>query len=145
MIRPESQAINQPKNLKNPFITVIFPFYTIEWILFNSHLPRVRIKSMSPGLKRPSLPTAKTCHAWLISSLDAWSTSVGEFPCDQAFSWWPHISLDSCMVSHNKMTLCHILPGGKLDKYHIEWIVNFSEKTLTPLCSALSTTFLYWF
>ena len=136
MIRPESQAINQRKNLKSPFITVFFSFYTSEWIL-----PRLHIQSVLSGLKRPSLPTANTYPAWLISSLDAWSTPIRECRHDQSFSSWPLISLYSCMVSHNKMTLCQILPGGKLDKYHIQWIVSFPGKILTPLCSALSTTF----
>ena len=63
-------------------------------------------------------PQAITASAELSSLLDAWGTPIRECWRDQVFfapatyeSWFMH-------DPHIKMTLCQILSGRRLDKYH---------------------------
>ena len=68
-----------------------------------------------------SPPPKLYLFAGLSSMLCAWGIPKGEFCRNKIFLWRPRMSFGSCMASHIKMTLCLILPSGRLDKYLGVW------------------------
>ena len=106
--------------------------FTLKWPCIKSYLvgctDKCPLLGLGRGVRNWSLDhrglfsSDYTCFATQSSLLGTWGTPKRNFDkTKHFFLWW--LNLYSCIALHIKMTLCQILPAGRLDKYLVQTLV----------------------